>query len=617
MWLDTVSLNSPVLVGDVRGLPLSVDDKVIVEMVKFPDGLVPGEGVIMEVLGSSKNPAVDTLAVMRQFGLEEAFPDEVIAAARAQADKFVEGEIPADRKDLTKVVTITIDPHDARDFDDAISLARNEKGNWELQVHIADVAHFVPIGSALDEEAKKRATSVYLPDRVIPMLPEIISNHLASLQPDRVRLTKTVFMEMDESGLILHQEVFNSAIYNHKRLNYEQVDQYLEDPETWRDRLTPEVWQMLRDMHTLAMTLRRNRNRNGSIELHLPEVKIELDKAGKVKGARIVEYTESHQIIEEFMLAANQAVATWLDDLEIPFLRRAHAPPERRKMQKLNDFVRELGIKVQSLESRFEIQKVVSAVRGKSTEHAVNYAILKSMSKAVYQPELEVHYALNFQHYCHFTSPIRRYPDLQVHRTINRLIAGQKTPGDPLPVLITLGQHCSDKEQNAEWAEREITKIKLLHFLNKKIGETMPAVISGVVPDGFYARGTKFPAEGFVPIASLPNDRYRFERQGHVIEGFKSGNRFRMGDQIVVKIERVDLPRRSLVLSVVSNSTAQQDRADASARSSSPSHPGSSMRSARGGSGSSSGGRHGGAKRPIKKARRGSSPAAKRKGKRR
>ncbi len=247
----------------------------------------------------------------------------------------------------------------------------------------------------------------------------------------------------------------------------------------------------------------------------------------------------------------------------------------------------------------------------------MNYAILKSMSKAVYQPELEVHYALNFQHYCHFTSPIRRYPDLQVHRTINRLIAGQKTPGDPLPVLITLGQHCSDKEQNAEWAEREITKIKLLHFLNKKIGETMPAVISGVVPDGFYARGTKFPAEGFVPIASLPNDRYRFERQGHVIEGFKSGNRFRMGDQIVVKIERVDLPRRSLVLSVVSNSTAQQDRADASARSSSPSHPGSSMRSARGGSGSSSGGRHGGAKRPIKKARRGSSPAAKRKGKRR
>lgn len=562
VWLDTVSLSSPVLVGDVRGLPVSADDKVIVELVKFPEGVIPGEGVIMEVLGSSKNPAVDTLAVMRQFGLEEQFPDNVIEAARAQADKFVEGEIPEGRRDLTQMVTITIDPFDARDFDDAISLARNEKGNWELYVHIADVSHFVPIGSALDEEAKNRATSVYLPDRVIPMLPEIISNHLASLQPDRVRLTKTVLMEMDDNGTTLHQEVFNSAIYNRKRLNYEQVDQYLADPEVWRDRLTPEVWQMLRDMHTLAMTLRRNRNKDGAIELVLPEIKIDLDKAGKVKGAKIVEHTESHQIIEEFMLAANQAVATWLDDLNIPFLRRVHAPPERRKMQKLNEFVRELGIKADSLESRFEIQKVVKAVKGKSTEYAVNYAVLKSMSKAVYQPEMEMHYALNFQHYCHFTSPIRRYPDLQVHRTINRLIESHPTPGDPLPVLITLGHHCSDKEQNAEWAEREIIKIKLLHFLNKKIGETMPAVISGVVPDGFYVRGTKFPAEGFVPITSLPNDRYRFERHGHVIEGFRSGNRYRMGDSLTVKIDKIDLPRRALLLSVVGNHTSAQDASE-------------------------------------------------------
>jgi ribonuclease R len=561
VWLDTVSFSNPVLVGDVRGLPVAADDKVIVELVRFPEGVIPGEGVILEVLGSSKNPAVDTIAVMRQFGLQENFPDEVIQAAREQADKFEEGQIPTDRRDLTKMVTLTIDPYDARDFDDAISLSRNEKGNWELYVHIADVSHFVPIGSPLDEEAKQRATSVYLPDRVIPMLPEIISNHLASLQPDRVRLTKTVLMEMDESGLILHQEVFNSAILNQQRLNYEQVDQYLADAEPWRERLKPEVWQMLRDMHTLAMTLRRNRRADGSIELHLPEIKVDLDKAGKVKGARSVEHTESHQIIEEFMLAANQAVATWLDDLEIPFLRRVHAPPERRKIQKLIEFVRELGIKAENLASRFEIQKVIDLVRGQSTEHAVNYAILKSMSKAIYQPELEVHYALNFKHYCHFTSPIRRYPDLQVHRTINRLLAGQKTPGDPLPVLITLGHHCSDQEQNAEWAERTVTKIKLLHFLAKKIGETMPAVISGVVPDGFYVRGTKFPAEGFVPITSLPQDRYRFERHGHVIEGFRSGNRFRMGDALTVKIEKVDLPRRELLLSVVSNHTAAGDEA--------------------------------------------------------
>ena len=191
-----------------------------------------------------------------------------------------------------------------------------------------------------------------------------------------------------------------------------------------------------------------------------------------------------------------------------------HSGPERRKLQKLHEFVRDLGIKCGHLESRFEIQSVVDKVRGKATEYAVNYAILKSMSKAVYQPEPEQHYALNFDHYCHFTSPIRRYPDLQVHRTVNRLLGGQQPAGDPLPVLVNLGHHCSDKEQNAEWAEREVIKIKLLHFLNKKIGEAMPGVISGVVPEGFYVRGTKFPAEGFVPVNSLPNDRYRYEKRG-------------------------------------------------------------------------------------------------------
>lgn len=556
VWLDGVSVGAAVQVGDVRGLPVEQGDKVVVELVKFPEGIMPGEGVILEILGSSKNPAVDTLAVMRQYGLQDEFPDEVIEQARKIADQFVEGEVPSDRRDLTKTVTLTIDPHDARDFDDAISLSKNEKGNWELLVHIADVAHFVPVGTSLDEEAKKRATSVYLPDRVIPMLPELISNHLASLQPNKVRLTKTVLMEMSESGTILHQEVFNSAIHNDKRLNYEQVDQYLHDPESWRERLTPEIWQLLHDMHELAMVLRGNRNDDGALELHLPEIKIDLDKAGKVKGAKIVAHTESHQIIEEFMLAANQAVATWLDDLEIPFLRRAHAAPERRKLQKLNEFVRDLGIQCESLESRFEIQKVIQKVRGKPTEYAVNYAILKSMSKAVYQPEMEVHYALQFDHYCHFTSPIRRYPDLQVHRTVDRLAKQIKPAGDPLPVLITLGHHCSDKEQAAEWAEREVIKIKLLHFLNKKIGETMPGVITNVVPEGFYVRGTKLPAEGFVSIKSLPNDRYRFEKRGQVLEGFRGGNRYRLGDELTVRIDEIDLARRALLFKVVTNHTA-------------------------------------------------------------
>lgn len=566
VWLDGVAIGSPVLVGDVRGLPVDKGDKVVVELVKFPEGDSPGEAVILEVLGSSKNPAVDTLAVMRQFGLEEEFPDEVIAGAREQADKFVEGDIPSDRHDLTQVPTLTIDPHDARDFDDAISLSRNSKGHWELMVHIADVSHFVPSGSVLDEEAKERATSVYLPDRVVPMLPEVISNHLASLQPNKVRLTKSVLMEMTDTGTIVHQEVFNSVIHNDKRLTYEQVDLFLNNPESWRSKLKAPVWQLLHDMYELAMVLRQNRKRDGAIELFLPEIKIDLDKTGKVKAARLVEHTESHQIIEEFMLAANQAVATWLDDLNIPFLRRAHAPPDPRKLRKLNDFVRDLGIKCESLESRFEIQRVVEQVRGKPTEYAVNYAILKSMSKAVYQPEEEIHYALQFDHYCHFTSPIRRYPDLQVHRTVDRLIRGVKPVADPVPVLLRLGHHCSDREQAAEAAERELIKVKLLHFLGKKIGETMPGVISGVVPEGFFVRGTRFPAEGFVSLKSLPEDRYRFEKHGQVLEGFRNGNRYRLGDELTVKIHEVDLARRALLLTVENNHTAMSEMGETSRR---------------------------------------------------
>ncbi|MEM8733085.1 MAG: RNB domain-containing ribonuclease, partial [Planctomycetota bacterium] len=399
------------------------------------------------------------------------------------------------------------------------------------------------------------------PDRVIPMLPELISNHLASLQPDRVRLTKTVLMEMTDDGTVVHQEVFNSVIHNDQRLTYEQVDQFLDQPEPWKSRLAEPIFDLLSNMHTLAMTLRGNRNQDGALELHMPEIKIELDKTGKVKGAKITEHTESHQIIEEFMLAANQAVAMWLDDLQIPFLRRVHAPPERRKLQKLNQFMRDLGIKCESLESRFEIQRVLASVRDKPTEYAVNYAILKSMSKAVYQPELEMHYALQFDHYCHFTSPIRRYPDLQVHRTIDRLVREQQPVADPIPVLISLGHHCSDQEQNAEWAEREVIKIKLLHFLNKRIGESMPAVISNVVPEGFYVRGTKFPAEGFVSIKTLPNDRYRFEKRGQVLEGFRGGNRFRLGDELTVKIHEIDLARRVLLLTVDVNHSARRDLA--------------------------------------------------------
>lgn len=545
VWLDGAKLEHPVSIGDVRGLPLENNDKVVVELVKFPDEFQAGEAVILKVLGSMRNPAVDTTAVMIQFSLPEEFPEAVIEDARAQADRFSEDSIPEGRRDLTSVPTLTIDPVDARDFDDAISLSRNDRGNWELQVHIADVAFFVPAGSVLDQEARLRGNSVYLPDRVIPMLPETISNHLASLQPDRNRLAKTVFMEYSPEGVLLHAEVFNSVIRNAFRFNYEQIDQYLADPEPWKERLSPTIFQLVRDMHTLAMQLRGIRKRDGSVELSLPEVKVDLDKLGKVKGAHVVHHTESHQMIEEFMLAANQAVASWLDRLKLPFIRRAHAPPDTLKIRRLNQFIRALGIPANEMQDRFEIQRVIDSVKGKTTEFAVNYAILKSMSKAVYQCEFERHYALNMTHYCHFTSPIRRYPDLVVHRIVDKLVKGANAQ-ENTEVLEQLGEHCSHTEQNAENAERELVRVKLLHFLEKRVGQMLTGIVWGVKQNGLIVRGIEIPVDGMVPVDRLPQDRYRFDRDTHTLEGYRTGNQFRLGDELIVRVERVDLARRHL-----------------------------------------------------------------------
>ncbi len=561
VFLDGTPYDQPLSVGDIRGLPLENDDKVFVEVVDYPDDDGEGgEAVILERLGSSKNPAIDTLTIMRQYALPDAFKDDVLNDARKQADAFEDGAVPEGRRDLTDLLTITIDPFDARDFDDAISLER-EEGRWRLWVHIADVSHFVTPGSPLDEEARRRATSVYLPDRVIPMIPEIISNHLASLQPEKVRLVKTCEIEMLDDLTITNVEVYNAAIRSDKRFNYEQVDQFLSSPELLREKWGDQACDLLTRMHELAMKIRKKRFKGGSLSMDLPDIKLDFDKSGKVKAAHLVEHTESHQIIEEFMLAANQAVATWLDDLELGFLHRVHPPPDRRKLRQLGTFVKDLGIDVGQVESRFEIQGVLDKVVGTPLEHAVNYAVLKSMNKAIYSPQREGHYALDMEHYCHFTSPIRRYPDLTVHRLIQNIIDAKKTPDDPYPSLLKLGHHCSDMERNAAQAERDLIELKLLHFLKKHVGETMEAVISRVFADGIHARCVKLPVDGFIPVTTLPSDKYRFERRGQVLSGFKDGNRFRLGDMLTVRVSKVDLQDRQLYLEVIRNHTARIEKA--------------------------------------------------------
>ncbi len=544
VWVDGRVFAQPIAVGDPGAKNAQPDDKVVFEMIRFPSPTREGEGVITEVLGPRGKPGVDTLSILREFCLPEEFPADVLDEAREQARQFDETDL-ADRLDLTAETIVTIDPVDARDFDDAISLEKLDNGHWRLGVHIADVVHFVRPNTALDREARDRATSVYLPDRVLPMLPEIISNSLASLQPQKVRYAKTVIMEFTPEGVRTHSECHSAAIKSSKRFTYEQIDEFLAEPAPFGRRWGTKVCGLLSHMHELAMTLRRRRRERGSLELDMPELKVDLDKDGRVTGAHVVQHTESHQMIEEFMLAANEAVAEQLAERELFFLRRIHEAPAPRKLKVLTEFVRELGFDVISLESRFELQKVLDMTAGRPEQHAVHFAVLRSMQRAVYGPQEEGHFGLASDCYCHFTSPIRRYPDLTIHRLFDAILAGKK-PVNDYDALVVLGQHCSDRERRAEAAERELTKIKLLSYLSERIGEKMTAVVTGVESFGLFVQGIELPAEGLVHVESLTDDFYHFDRRAHTLAGRRSGNQFRLGDVLEVAVARVDLERREL-----------------------------------------------------------------------
>ena len=540
--IDGNQFERPIPVGDAGAKRAAIGDKVVIEMVRFPSGHDNGEAVLTEVLGTRGEPGVDTQMILHEFMIRQEFPEDVLDDARDQASQFDENNL-TDRDDLTAATIITIDPVDARDFDDAISLEQIENGHWRLGVHIADVAHFVPVGSKLDVEAKLRATSVYLPDLVVPMLPEIISNNLASLQPDRNRYATTAIIEFNAEGIPIATDVKKTVIRSCRRFTYEEIDDFLDNRSKWQENLDNDVYFLLDRMHELAMLLRGRRLEHGSLEVGLPEIKIDLDGNGEVAGAHRTVNTESHQIIEEFMLAANQAVATLLNDRELKFLRRIHPDPTKRKLVNLTKFAREIGIKTDDITSRFQIQEVVNQSVGKPYEQAVGLTVLRSLQKAIYGCEEERHYALNFTHYCHFTSPIRRYPDLTIHRLLNQVIAAKPIVQD-IPKITELGDHCSDREVNAERAERELKKLKLLNYLDTRKGEEMVVLVTGVEKFGLFVQGVQVPASGLIHVATLRDDHYSLEQGTHVLVGYRSGNSFRLGDTLSIRIGHIDHEKR-------------------------------------------------------------------------
>ncbi|HWG43971.1 MAG TPA: ribonuclease R [Gemmataceae bacterium] len=565
--VDGTVFSHSIYVGDPGAKGAKPDDKVVFEMLRFPTPEDRGEGVLTEILGPRGQPGVDTLSIIRAFGLPDVFAEDALQEARDAAAAFDETDLDG-REDFTKDVIVTIDPADARDFDDAVSLVRDaDSGHWQLTVHIADVGHFAPPGGPLDREARRRATSIYLPQRVIPMFPEIISNSLASLQQGKLRYVKSVVIDFTAAGQKTGVRFANGAIRVQRRFTYEQVLALLEPAsgvasaprEESLGALTrprspgvaePDIYDLLLRMRELAMLLRKRRLRRGALELNMPEAELEYDEQGKVTGAHFRKHDISHQIIEEFMLAANEAVAERLADLDIAFLRRVHPDPDPKKLSAFADFARSLGYKMPTDFDRFALQRILEKSATRPEVYAVHYALLRSLKQAVYSPEEDGHYALASANYCHFTSPIRRYPDLTVHRLLGQWLRTGKV-GSAETELIALGQHCSKMERRAEMAERELVKLKLLTYLSERIGMELEAIITGVADYGFFGQAEQWPVEGMVHISTLTDDYYYFEEAGHSLIGRRTGRRYRLGDKVRVSVVRVDLQRRQMDFRVV------------------------------------------------------------------
>jgi ribonuclease R len=574
--VDGTVFSHSIYVGDPGAKGAKPDDKVVFEMLRFPGPEDRGEGVLTEILGPRGQPGVDTLSIIRAYNLPDEFPEDAKEEARDAAASFREDDLEG-RVDFTNTSVITIDPADARDFDDAVSVTRDEEtGHWTLTVHIADVAHFAPHGGPLDREARTRATSVYLPQRVIPMFPEIISNHLASLQQGRVRYVKTVIIDLTPEGVKTSVRFANGAIRVRWRFTYEQVSALLESktapaaphpqplsPEyrgegsvgsplpgtpgrgVGGEGIEPEIYELLLRVRDLAMILRKRRRKRGALELTMPETELEYDNEGRVSGAHFRKHDISHQMIEECMLAANEAVAEHFDKLDVSFLRRVHPNLDPHKLAAFADFARSLGYKMPTNFDRFALQYILEKSATRPDQYAVHYSLLRSLKQAVYSPVDEGHYALASDNYCHFTSPIRRYPDLTVHRQIGQWLRTGRCGGDETE-LIALGDHCSKMERRAEIAERELVKLKLLAYMEERLGTELEVIITGVADYGFFGQAVHMPIEGLVHISTLTSDYYYYEEATHSLIGRRTNQRYRLGDKVRVTVVRVDMQRRQL-----------------------------------------------------------------------
>lgn len=520
-------------------------DKAIVKITSWPDDEKNPTGEVIDILGRTGENTTEMHAILAEFGLPYRYPENVEAAAD-KIDAGITPEVVAQRVDMRDVTTFTIDPKDAKDFDDALSIRILPDGNYEVGVHIADVTHYVQPETIIDKEAQKRATSVYLVDRTIPMLPEHLSNGICSLRPDEEKLTFSCVFIMNDAAKVLDAKICRTVTKSNRRFTYDEAQNVI---ETGHGDYSDEILILDR----LAKILRKERFSEGSVEFDRAEVRFDIDETGHPVGVYFKESKDANKLIEEFMLLANRTVATVIGkpaDHKKPkaFVYRIHDMPDPQRLADLSKVARSFGFKVKdsgtSREVNRSINRMLSDVKGRGEENFLSTLAIRSMAKAVYSTVNVGHYGLAFDYYTHFTSPIRRYPDMMVHRLLDRYLNGGRSVN--VGKLEDLCKHCSDMEQLAANAERSSIKYKQVEYMGDHMGETYTGVISGVTEWGLYVELNENLCEGLVPVRDLADDYYDFDEKNYCLIGRRRGVRYRLGDNVTVRVARASLEKKQL-----------------------------------------------------------------------